>query len=77
MLNARPPSLTLDGINGQSFPAASSINVFHVQVRKFLPNAFHYGVCRHLMMFLNRQEKNQSVQQTRPLEAQDGLPKGQ
>ena len=29
------------------------------------------------MMFLNRQEENQSVQQTRLLEAQDGLAKGQ
>ena len=28
------------------------------------------------MMFLNRQEENQSVQQTRLLEAQDGLAKG-
>jgi len=35
---AGPPSVTPDGINGQSFPAAS-INVFHVQMRKFLPNA--------------------------------------
>jgi hypothetical protein len=36
---ARPSSVTLDGINGQSFPVAASINVFHLQVRKFLPNA--------------------------------------
>jgi hypothetical protein len=28
-------------------------------------------------MFLNRQEENQSVQQTRLLEAKDGLAKGQ